>query len=171
MKKLEMDIAELIRKYQSKTGKFLTVGTAESATGGRVADRLTDIRGSSDYFEGSIVSYSNEVKVGVLGVREEIIENYGAVSSQTAIEMAHNGKRLLGVDICVAVTGIAGPSGATLEKSVGLFYIGLSTESENLSKEYVFHRDRGGNKRDASEAALNMLREYLLKCISKLENR
>jgi len=171
MKELEMDIAELIRKYQSKTGKFLTVGTVESATGGRIADRLTDIRGSSDYFEGSIVSYSNEVKVGVLGVGEEIIENYGAVSSQTVIEMANSGKRLLGVEICVAVTGIAGPSGATLEKPVGLFYIGLSTEGENLSKKYFFHRDREGNKQDASEAALNMLRQYLLKCISKLENR
>jgi len=171
MKKLEMDIAELVRKYRSKTGRFLTVGTVESATGGRVADRLTDIQGSSDYFEGSIVSYSKRVKIGVLGVREEIIENHGAVSSQTAIEMAHNGKRLLGVDMCVAVTGIAGPSGATLEKPVGLFYMCLSAESENLSKEYIFRRDREGNKQDASEAVLNMLRQYLLKCVSKLENR
>ncbi|MCD6599153.1 MAG: CinA family protein [Dehalococcoidia bacterium] len=170
MKKLEVDIAELIRKYQSKTGKFLTVGTAESATGGRIADRLVDIPGSSDYFEGSIVSYSNEVKVDVLGVREEIIRNYGAVSSQTAIEMAQGGKRLLGVDICVAVTGIAGPSGAALGKPVGLFYIGMSTAHEDLSKEYIFRRDRWGNKQDASEAALNMLRQYLLKCIGKLEN-
>jgi len=168
MTKAEVEIAKLLREYQAKTGKLLSIGTAESATGGKVADRITNVPGSSDYFKGSVVSYSNEAKISVLGVRKKTIESYGAVSSQTAIEMAQRGKRLLGVDICVSVTGIAGPSGATLGKPVGLFYIGLSAEDEKLSQKHTFHGNRNKNKRDAAEAALNMLRQYLLQCISKL---
>ncbi len=169
MAKPEIEISELIRQYQAKTGKLLTIATAESATGGRVADKLTNVPGSSDYFKGSVVAYSNEVKINVLGVKRETIENYGAVSSQTAIEMAEGGKRLLDVDICVSVTGIAGPSGATPEKPVGLFYIGLAAEGEKLSQKYVFQGSREENKRDAAEAMLNMLKQYLLQCITKLE--
>lgn len=170
MAKPEIEISELIRQYQAKTGKLLTIATAESATGGRVADKLTNVPGSSDYFKGSVVAYSNEVKINVLGVKRETIENYGAVSSQTAIEMAEGGKRLLGVDVCVSVTGIAGPSGATPEKPVGLFYIALSAEGEKLSQKYVFQGRREGNKRDAAEAMLSMLKQYLLQCITKLKN-
>jgi len=170
MAKPEIEISELIRQYQAKTGKLLTLATAESATGGRVADKLTNVPGSSDYFKGSVVSYSNEAKINVLEVRKETIENYGAVSSQTAIEMAEGGKRLLGVDVCVSVTGIAGPLGATPEKPVGLFYIALSAEGENSSQKYVFQGSREENKRDAAEATLNMLRQYLLQCITKLKN-
>ena len=87
MTNLEVEIASLLRKYQAKTGRLLTISTAESATGGRIADRLTNVPGSSDYFKGSLIAYSNEVKINVLGVKKETIENYGAVSSQTAIEM------------------------------------------------------------------------------------
>lgn len=170
MAKPEIEISELIRQYQAKTGKLLTIATAESATGGRVADKLTNVPGSSDYFKGSVVSYSNEAKINVLEIRKETIENYGAVSSQTAIEMAEGGKRLLGVDVCVSVTGIAGPSGATPEKPVGLFYIALSAEGENSSQKYVFQGSREENKRNAAEATLNMLRQYLLQCITKLKN-
>lgn len=170
MAKPEIEISELIRQYQANTGKLLTIATAESATGGRVADKLTNVPGSSDYFKGSVVSYSNEAKINVLEVRKETIENYGAVSSQTAIEMAEGGKRLLGVDVCVSVTGIAGPSGATPEKPVGLFYIALSAEGENSSQKYVFQGSREENKRNAAEATLNMLRQYLLQCITKLKN-
>lgn len=170
MAKPEIEISELIRQYQAKTGKLLTIATAESATGGRVADKLTNVPGSSDYFKGSVVSYSNEAKINVLEVRKETIENYGAVSSQTAIEMAEGGKRLLGVDVCVSVTGIAGPLGATPEKPVGLFYIALSAEGENSSQKHLFHGNREENKRNAAEATLNMLRQYLLQCITKLKN-
>ena len=162
MEKPEIEIARLIREYQARTGKLLTIGTAESATGGRIADKLTNVPGSSDYFKGSVVSYSNEAKINVLGMERKTIESYGAVSSQTAIEMAQGGKRLLGVDICVSVTGIAGPSGATAEKPVGLFYVGLSAERERLSQKYVFHGSREKNKQAATETALNMLRQYLL---------
>jgi len=166
MTKAEIKIAELIRGYQAKTGKLLTIGTTESATGGRIADRLTNVPGSSDYFKGSVVAYSNEIKINVLGVKRETIENYGAVSEQTAIEMAEGGRRLLGVDICISDTGIAGPSGATPGKPVGLFYIGLAAKESSLSQKHIFSGNREENKRDAAEAGLNMLRRYLLQYAS-----
>jgi PncC family amidohydrolase len=161
MAKPEIEIAGLIREYQAKTTKLLTIGTIESATGGRIADSLTNIPGSSDYFKGSLVAYSNEVKINVLGVRKETIEDYGAVSEQTAVEMAEGGRKLLDVNICISDTGIAGPSGATVEKPVGLFYLGLAAEDESLSQKHVFQGDREQNKQDATEAALTMLSQYL----------
>jgi nicotinamide-nucleotide amidase len=163
MAKLEAEIAELVRGYQAKTGKLLTIGTSESATGGRIADRLTNVPGSSDYFRGSLVAYSNEMKISLLGVKKETLEDYGAVSRQTAIEMAEGGRRLLKVDICVSDTGIAGPSGATPEKPRGLFYIGLAAEDGSLADEYYFRGDREQNKREATEAALSTLKQYLLR--------
>jgi PncC family amidohydrolase len=166
MTELEAEIARLIREYQAKTGKLLTIGTVESATGGRIADRITNVPGSSDYFKGSIVAYSNEVKIALLGVKRKTLENYGAVSEQTALEMARGGKKLLNVDICVSDTGIAGPSGATPEKPLGLFYIGLATRDESFSQKHAFPGNREGNKRDAAEASLNMLKQYLLRCLN-----
>jgi PncC family amidohydrolase len=161
MAKLEAEIARLIREYQVKTGKLLTIGTVESATGGRIADRITNVPGSSDYFKGSVVAYSNEVKIALLGVKKATIENYGAVSEQTALEMARGGRKLLDADICVADTGIAGPSGATPEKPVGLFYLGLAAKDASFSQKHVFPGNREENKRDAAEAALNMLKQWL----------
>lgn len=163
MAELEAEIAQLIREYQAKTGKSLTIGAVESATGGRIADRITNVPGSSDYFKGSVVAYSNEVKIALLGVKKATIENYGAVSEQTALEMAQGGRKLLDVDICVSDTGIAGPSGDTPGKPVGLFYLGLAAEGESLSQKHVFQGNREKNKRDATEAALNMLKQYLLR--------
>jgi len=165
MAELEAEIARLIREYQAKTGKSLTIGTVESATGGRTADRITNVPGSSDYFKGSVVAYSNEVKIALLRVKKATIEDYGAVSEQTALEMAQGGRKLLDVDICVSDTGIAGPSGDTLEKPVGLFYLGLAARDERLSQKHIFQGNREGNKRDAAEAVLNMLKQYLLRCI------
>jgi PncC family amidohydrolase len=164
MAELEIEIARLIREYQAKTGKSLTIGTVESATGGRIADRITNVPGSSDYFKGSVVAYSNEAKIALLGVKKATIENYGAVSEQTALEMAQGGRKLLDVDICVADTGIAGPSGATPEKPVGVFYLGLAAKDESLSQKHVFQGNREKNKRDAAEATLNMLKQYLPQC-------
>ena len=163
MAELEAEIARLIREYQAKTGKSLTIGTVESATGGRIADRITNVPGSSDYFKGSVVAYSNEVKIALLGVKKATIENYGAVSEQTAWEMAQGGRKLLDVDICVSDTGIAGPSGDTPEKPVGLFYLGLAAAGESSSQKHAFLGNREENKRDAAEAALNMLKQYLLR--------
>jgi nicotinamide-nucleotide amidase len=165
MAELEAEIARLIREYQAKTGKSLTIGAVESATGGRIADRITNVPGSSDYFKGSVVAYSNEAKIALLGVKKATIENYGAVSEQTALEMARGGRKLLDVDICVSDTGIAGPSGDTPGKLVGLFYLGLAAEGESSSQKHVFPGNREANKRDAAEAALNMLKQYLLRCI------
>ncbi|MHC1578483.1 MAG: CinA family protein [Dehalococcoidia bacterium] len=166
MAELEAEIARLIRGYEAKTGDLLTIGTVESATGGRIGDRITNVPGSSDYFKGSVVAYSNEVKTAVVGVKKATIEKYGAVSEQTAVEMAQGGRKLLNVDICVSDTGIAGPSGAAPGKPVGLFYLGLAARGETFSQRHVFPASRKENKRDAAEAALNMLREYLMRCLN-----
>ena len=118
--------------------------------------------GSSDYFKGSVISYSNQTKVDLIKVKKETIDKYGAVSEQTALEMAQGGRRLLKVDICVSDTGIAGPTGATPGKPVGLFYLALVTEDKSLVENHVFSENREKNKRAATEAALEMLKQYLL---------
>ena len=162
MANLELEIASLIREQGAKRGKRLTISTAESATGGRLADRLTNVPGSSDYFLGSAVAYSNEAKINLLGVKKKTLEKEGAVSPRTAIEMAEGGRRLLGTDICLSTTGIAGPSGASPQKPLGLFYIGLAAGDKSLSQKHTFSGNREENKRDAAEAALSLLKQYLL---------
>jgi PncC family amidohydrolase len=167
--KPEEEIARLIRKYHELTGKMLTVGTAESASGGRIADRITNVPGSSDYFKGSVVSYSNEVKMALLGVRETTLTKYGAVSRQTAIEMAEGGRNLLKIDICISDTGIAGPTGGSKRKPVGLFYLGIAADDFKNTAPHLFTGDREGNKRQAVEAALQMLADYLKKRLKGAE--
>src|SRR5512137_2382927 len=104
----------------------LTLGTVESATGGLIASLIVAVPGSSHYFLGSIVSYSNQVKMRLAGVKEDTLAKHGAVSAEAAEEMAAGGRAALGVDICLSDTGIAGPHGATPGKPIGLFYLGLS---------------------------------------------
>jgi len=169
MPALKREIADLIRKYQAQTGKLLTIGSIESATGGGIADAITDVSGSSDYFKGSIVSYSNEIKTVVVGVKWETINTHGAVSAGTAKEMAEGGRKLLQVDICVADTGIAGPSGATPGKPVGLFYLGLAAEHTLVSKKHNFTGTRLQNKQQAVQATLLMLKNHLLQVLSESE--
>jgi len=169
MAELEAEIARLIREYRDKTGRLLAIGTVESATGGRIADRITNVPGSSDYFKGSVVAYSNETKIALTGVKKATLENHGAVSAQTAAEMAQGGKKLLDVDICVSDTGIAGPAGAAPGKPLGLFFLGLAAEDEAFSQKYIFPGDREENKRAAAEAALNMLKRYLLAQLKESE--
>jgi nicotinamide-nucleotide amidase len=152
---LEQEAGELLRQ------KGLTLGVVESATGGLISHRITNVPGSSDYYKGSVTAYSNEVKIKVVGVREDTINQYGAVSSQVAEEMAQGGRRVLAADICLADTGIAGPGGATPGKPVGLFYIGLSHRAGTYSQKHNFQRDREQNKRSAADAALGWLKEYL----------
>ena len=156
MTSLEQDVANLLRQ------KGLTLGVIESATGGLISHLITNVPGSSDYYEGSITAYSNQAKTGVVGVRENTISKYGAVSSQVAEEMAQGGRKVLAVDICLADTGIAGPSGAASRKPVGLFYIGLSHQAGTCSQKHNFQGDREQNKRSAAEAALSWLKEYLM---------
>jgi len=168
MTTLQDEIAQLLRKYQAKTGKLLTIGTIESATGGRISDKITNIPGSSDYYKGSIVSYSNEAKTDIVGVKKQTLKKHSAVSRQTAIEMAKGGRKLLKVDICISDTGIAGPTGATPGKPVGLFYIGLSAKDSSLAKEHHFHGNREENKQKAAEMALILLIDYLQKRVTEV---
>ena len=156
MASLEQEIGSLLRE------KELTLGVVESATGGLISHWLTNVPGSSDYYKGSVTAYSNETKVKVVGVEEDTINRYGAVSYQVAEEMAEGGRKLLGVDVCIADTGIAGPGGATPEKPVGLFYIGLSHQGRTYRQKHNFHGDREHNKRSAAETALGWLRDYLV---------
>jgi nicotinamide-nucleotide amidase len=153
---LEQEIGVLLRQ------KGLTLGIVESATGGLISHRITNVAGSSDYYKGSVTAYSNEVKSKVVGVSEDIINQYGAVSPQVAEEMAQGGRNILNTDICLADTGIAGPSGARTGKPVGLFYIGLSHGERTYSRKHIFHGDREQNKQSAAEEALSWLKEYLI---------
>ncbi len=160
---LPEEIAELLKGYQAQTGKLLTIGTVESATGGRIGDKITDVPGSSLYFKGSVISYSNETKADIVGVRKSTIKKHGAVSSQTATEMAENGRKLLKVDACISDTGIAGPAGATPLKPVGLFYFALSAKGTALAQEHRLSGNREQNKQKATEIALSLLKDYLQK--------
>ncbi len=153
---LEQEVGNLLRQ------RGLTLGIVESATGGLISHRITNVAGSSDYYRGSVTAYSNKVKIKVVGVKEDTINQYGAVSHQVAEEMAQGGRRILAADICLADTGIAGPSGATPGKPVGLFYIGLSHRGGTFSQKHNFRGNREQNKLDAAEAALGWLKEYLI---------
>jgi nicotinamide-nucleotide amidase len=153
---LEQGVGNLLRE------KGLTLGMVESATGGLLSHLITNIPGSSDYYQGSITAYSNEIKIKVVGVSEETIKKYGAVSHEVAQEMARGGRRVLATDICLADTGIAGPSGASPEKPAGLFYLGLSCKSGTESQQHTFSGDRAQNKLAAARVALAWLKEYLL---------
>ena len=156
MTDLEREVGNLLRQ------KGLTLGVVESATGGLISHLITNIPGSSDYYKGSVTAYSIGVKIKVVGVKEDTLNKYGAVSYQVAEEMAQGGRKILATDICLADTGIAGPSGATPGKPVGLFYIGLSHQAGTYSQKHYFQGNREQNKRQATEAALGWLKEYLI---------
>ena len=150
--------AEIINIMREKK---LTLGTVESATGGLIAHMITNVPGSSDVFRGSIISYSNEIKTKIVGVKEATLQESGAVSGQVARAMAKRGRKVLGVDICVADTGIAGPGGATPGKPVGLFYLGLSHKDGTFTQKHIFKGTREENKQQAAQTALMRVREYL----------
>ena len=154
---LLIKIANLLKQ------KHLTVATAESCTGGLISHSLTNISGSSDYFERGIVSYSNNAKMELLGVYKEILEKYGAVSEQVAIVMAEGVRTKSNVDIGISTTGIAGPTGGTKEKPVGLVYIAVSTTKNVVVKKFQFTGDRLQNKESTCNAALQMLLDTLNK--------
>ncbi len=141
--------------------KKLTLALAESCTGGLIGHRITDVAGSSSYFVGGIVAYSYEAKEKLLGVHHDTLYDHGAVSHETAAEMAHGVRRVLGTDIGISVTGIAGPGGGLPGKPVGLVYICLSARYYEHVEKFIWHKDRSGNKWDSSEAALQMLKDYL----------
>ena len=157
MKKLSKKVVKLLSK------KRLKICVAESCTGGLIGHRLTDVSGSSDIFRGSLVVYSNQSKIDLLDVDKALLERYGSVSTQTAESMAENVMKKFSTNIGISVTGIAGPTGGTEDKPVGLIYIGLAHESGVKVKEIRYGNDRKRNKLRTSQAALNLLRLFLLK--------
>jgi len=148
-------IGRLLREQE------LTLSTAESCTGGLIASLITDISGSSDYFEGTIVSYSNDVKIKVLGVDKEALIEYGAVSKQVALQMAKGVAEQLETDIGISTTGIAGPTGGSPEKPVGTIWIGYWSKNEHFGIKTQLTKDRILNKERASAIALDVIRRRL----------
>jgi nicotinamide-nucleotide amidase len=154
--KLEKIIGELLYKKGS------TLSMAESCTGGMIAHLITSIPGSSRYFTGSVVAYSNKIKEEILGVKKEIIESFGAVSEQVVREMAAGAMKLFGTDYSVATSGIAGPDGGTMEKPVGLVWIAVASRDRIIAEKFNFGNQRDTNIQKASLTALNMLRKLVL---------
>lgn len=149
---------ELLGKL-SKAG--LTLAVAESCTGGRICDRITDVPGSSEHFKGGIVAYSNDSKVRFLGVSHETLKAHGAVSEECAIEMAAGVAKAFDADVGISVTGIAGPGGATPQKPVGLVFIGVAMRKERASFRYLFDGDRRSIKAQAAEQALRLVMDFV----------
>ena len=141
--------------------KDLKIATAESCTGGLISNFFTNISGSSEYFDRGIVSYSNNAKIELLGVSEDNLNKYGAVSEQVAKEMAEGVRKKSNVDIGIATTGIAGPTGGTKEKPVGLVYIGISIKDNTYVKKFQFSGSRLENKESTKNASLKMLFDLL----------
>ena len=129
----------LLQEYKEKG---LTLGSIESMTGGLFSAKFTEIPGSSAVFKGSIVTYATEEKIKIVGVKRETIQKYGVVSEQVAIEMAELGRKLLNVDVCVSVTGNAGPTTEPGGKPVGCFYVGVSSKEGTYVREYNFPQKR-----------------------------
>lgn len=141
--------------------QHLTLATAESCTGGLISDRLTDIPGSSAYFLGGIVAYAYEAKAALLNVSWDTLNTKGAVSHETVLEMARGARRALNAEIAVSVSGIAGPGGGTDEKPVGTTWVGLVTPKGEWTRHFVWNGNREQNKRFSSEAALQLILDYL----------
>jgi len=150
------EVAKLLKE------KKLTISTAESCTGGLLAHMLTNVPGSSEYYKGGVVAYSNEAKICMLHVRRATIEKYGAVSEQTAYEMADGAKREFDTDFAISTTGVAGPTGSE-KKPVGLVYIGFANPYGIEVREYKFEGDRLQNKQQFANAALKILLDFLIK--------
>ena len=153
-------------QIEIQLGKLLRVrgvklATAESCTGGLIADRITDVPGSSEYFIGGIVAYAYEAKVALLGVSWDTLHMYGAVSRETVLEMARGARKALSVDLAVSVSGIAGPSGGLPDKPVGTTWIGLSTPDGDFARKFIWEGDRRSNKELSADAALQFVVDYL----------
>jgi len=155
-----VELEDVVGKLLIKNRK--TIATAESCTGGLIGDRLTNISGSSLYYKGGIVAYSNSVKEKTIGVKKETLDSAGSVSEETALEMARGIRNKLNADIGLSTTGIAGPKGGTKEKPVGLVYIAISYDSGEKVYRFTFTPYRKTNKLMTSQAALNITRIHIL---------
>jgi nicotinamide-nucleotide amidase len=151
----DKEILEKVSKILKE--KKFKIATAESCTGGLISNYLTNISGSSEYFDRGIVSYSNKAKTELLDVSEDILNKYGAVSEQVARAMAEGIRKKSNVDIGIATTGIAGPTGGTKDKPVGLVYISISTINKTIVKRFQFLGTRLENKESTYKASLEML--------------
>lgn len=152
---LEVVVGQLLR------ARGLTLAVAESCTGGLIGHRITNVPGSSEYYRGAITAYAYDVKEMLLQVRAETLAKHGAVSEKTAREMAEGVRRAVGADLGISVTGIAGPTGGTPDKPVGLTYVGLYAPGAQRVERHVFAGDRWENKARSAEAALDLVRRYL----------
>jgi nicotinamide-nucleotide amidase len=153
---LEEVVGELLFNQKKR------IATAESCTGGMIANRITNVPGCSRYMNGGAVTYSNESKVNILGVSANDIEKYGAVSSQVALQMAKNVATLYGANIGVSTTGIAGPGGGTEEKPVGLVFMGFWLDGAHFALKTIFTEDRLINKKRTVALVLETVRRQLL---------
>lgn len=157
----EKDISIEEHILEELKSRNLTLGTAESCTGGGLGNRITNIPGSSEVFLGGVIAYSNELKMKLLGVKEGTLLKHGAVSKETAKEMAHGVRELTGADISVAVTGIAGPGGAAPRKPVGLVFMHLTAVDSDMAVYQIFPGDREMVKARTINYSLNLIKEYL----------
>jgi len=155
-KKLKM-ISDLLKK------KHKTIATAESCTGGLIAHTFTNISGSSEYFDRGFITYSNNAKIELLDVPRRLLEKHGAVSKEVAEAMAKGVRINSKVDIGISTTGIAGPTGGTIEKPVGLVYIAISSDEKTVVKKLQFFGDRLQNKENTCNASLQMLYDVIIK--------
>lgn len=137
-----------------------TLATAESLTGGGIGAALTAVPGSSTVYKGGVISYTNEIKCNVLGVQQELLDRYGAVSSQVAGEMASGVRRLLNADVAVSVTGLAGPGADEFGNPVGTVYIGYEDCQRSIVAHYLFDGDRQTVRNQTIDAALNLILHY-----------
>lgn len=152
---VEVAVGRMLRE------RGLTLAIAESCTGGLLGYRITSVPGSSEYYRGSIVAYASDVKERVLGVPHEVLVDHGAVSEMTARQMARGVRDLIGADVAVAVTGIAGPGGGTAEKPVGLVHIVLVVPEGEFVERYTWEGDRQKNRTRTAGAALDLVWRYL----------
>lgn len=153
-------LEEIVGKLLAEKNK--TLSTAESCTGGLLASLITDISGSSKYFLGGVNAYSNESKVNILNVSNDLLVSKGAVSEETALQMAVNARKIFSSDYSLSITGIAGPEGGSEEKPVGLVYIGFASPEKQYTKQFLFGQRRDNNKLRSAKMALEILRRELL---------
>ena len=154
-------VALAARIQSMMIGRELTLATAESCTGGLVGHLLTETSGSSAYYVGGLISYSDDLKLQHLGVDARTLERHGAVSAQTCVAMAEGARSRYGTSLGLAITGIAGPGGGSDQKPVGLTYVGVADEAGHDVRRNVWQTGRHANKVQSSEAALRLLLERL----------
>ena len=158
MNKIKIKSKELVDKLIEKN---LKITSAESCTGGLFAASITLISGSSGCFEGSFVTYSNEIKNKIINVKKETLSNYGAVSKECVIEMAENSRQIMDADISIAISGIAGPDGGSEEKPVGLVWICLSAENYTKTYKNIFSGDRDKIREGSVIFALDLVLDFI----------